>query len=448
MPVLASPPRIVHIPHFVRWGEIYPILGPQLNFFGAALTMTLIASPIPPDRRYRPVQEADIHAPVPTLSLAKTHAPNMETHRTRGRQRRVAAATIRGSPRYSGGVSYWRGGHRGASLSAPMIEVQGTPKWEVPQPPATMSLHRSLAIPADLATASPRLARSRGPSRSRRPEDPACFLFLVMHRLPGDTGHRYNARPEVSCPTTSTRSARDYAVPVNLRASRTRHELGDRRLDVEFGVEHAGQRCGDGHVHALPLGHCSYDACGPDALGHHAELAKDVGEETALRQPEAHAIVARVSGGARDHEIAHPGEASQRQEPRAPVDREAADLRHSAGHQQTPRVLAQPEPGDGPGRDRDDVLERPPELDPNHVIVGVHPKAGPSQSPLSDADDLRIAACHNRGGRQSRQDLRGDVGTAQDPELPDRRFLAHDPGHGPSRPLLEPLDRVHDDLVG
>src|SRR5215471_7509913 len=62
-------------PHFVRWGEIYPIFGPRLNFFGAALTMNLIASPIPPDRRYRPVQEADFHAPVPTLSLAKTHAP-------------------------------------------------------------------------------------------------------------------------------------------------------------------------------------------------------------------------------------------------------------------------------------------------------------------------------------------------------------------------------------
>src|SRR5215831_7783804 len=49
-------------PHFARWGEIYPIFGPRLNFFGAALTMTLIASPIPPDRRYRPVQEADIDA--------------------------------------------------------------------------------------------------------------------------------------------------------------------------------------------------------------------------------------------------------------------------------------------------------------------------------------------------------------------------------------------------
>jgi len=47
-------------------------------------------------------------------------------HRTWGRQRRVAAATVRRSPCYSGGVGNWRGGHRGASLSALMIEVQGS----------------------------------------------------------------------------------------------------------------------------------------------------------------------------------------------------------------------------------------------------------------------------------------------------------------------------------
>src|SRR5215831_740927 len=115
-------------PHFVRWGEIYPIFGPRLNFFGAALTMTLIASPIPPDRRNRPVQEADIHAPCTHSESCKDPRANTEMHRTPGRQRRVTAATIRRAPRYSGGVSYWRGGHRGASLSAPMIEVQGTPK--------------------------------------------------------------------------------------------------------------------------------------------------------------------------------------------------------------------------------------------------------------------------------------------------------------------------------
>lgn len=32
-------------PHFVRWGEIYPILGPRLKFLRCGLTMTLIASP-------------------------------------------------------------------------------------------------------------------------------------------------------------------------------------------------------------------------------------------------------------------------------------------------------------------------------------------------------------------------------------------------------------------
>ena len=86
-----------------RWGEIYPIFGPRLNFFGAALTMTLIASPIPPDRRNRPVQEADIHAPCTHSESCKDPRANTEMHRTPGRQRRVTAATIRGAPRYSGG---------------------------------------------------------------------------------------------------------------------------------------------------------------------------------------------------------------------------------------------------------------------------------------------------------------------------------------------------------
>src|SRR5262245_6551454 len=66
-----------------------PYLAHDLTFSVRALTMTLIASPIPPDRRYRPVQEADIHAPVHTLSLAKTHAPIRKCTEPRGRQRRA-----------------------------------------------------------------------------------------------------------------------------------------------------------------------------------------------------------------------------------------------------------------------------------------------------------------------------------------------------------------------
>ena len=80
------------------------------------------------------------------------------------------------------------------------------------------------------------------------------------------------------------------------------------------------------------------------------------------------------------------------------VDSEAGHLGQATGHQQAPRVLAQPEPGDGAGRDRDDVLERPAELHADHVVVGVDAKARAGERPLRNLDDLRIVARHHGGG--------------------------------------------------
>ena len=80
-------------------------------------------------------------------------------------------------------------------------------------------------------------------------------------------------------------------------------------------------------------------------------------------------------------------------------------------------------------------LSAPAKLHADHVVVGVHAKAGAREGALRDLDDLRVVARDHGGGRHAPQDLGRDVGAAQDPQLPDRRLLAHDPRDGscPSR---------------
>ena len=69
------------------------------------------------------------------------------------------------------------------------------------------------------------------------------------------------------------------------------------------------QRCRDGHVQALALGKRVDGARRAHTLGHHAKLSENLGQRLALRQPEAHPIVARMDGRAGDDEIPHPGKA-------------------------------------------------------------------------------------------------------------------------------------------
>lgn len=157
-------------PHFVRWGEIYPIFGPRLHFFGAALTMTVIASPIPPDRRYRPVQEAE-SCKDPTRQYGNAQNPGQTGPRSRSDHTWVSALFGRGqllARRASGSVT----------VSA---DDRGPGNAEIGSPPTTSD---NVPSPIAVASASGRPVSEAGGLRQGAAGHPGrCHSALTLPTL-------------------------------------------------------------------------------------------------------------------------------------------------------------------------------------------------------------------------------------------------------------------------
>ena len=83
----------------------------------------------------------------------------------------------------------------------------------------------------------------------------------------------------------------------------------------------------------------------------------------------------------RDDQVAHAGEPGERLGPRARRLAEPRHLGEAAGDQRRLRVVAEPQPVDAAGRERDHVLRRRAELDADEVRVDV------------DAEEVELIAC-------------------------------------------------------
>ena len=136
----------------------------------------------------------------------------------------------------------------------------------------------------------------------------------------------------------------------------------------------------------------------------------DLGPGPALRQLLAEAVVARQVRAAGGDQVAHPGQAGEGQRVGAGGDPEPGHLGQAAGQQAGLAVVAEAEAVGGAGGDRDDVLERPAQLDAEDVLVDVQPEAPPGE-PRDDAlgevevrgrDDGRRRQVARHLGRQVR----------------------------------------------
>ena len=156
----------------------------------------------------------------------------------------------------------------------------------------------------------------------------------------------------------------------------------------------------------------------------------------------AEAMVPRQVRAAGGDQVAHPGEAGERQRVRAGRDAEPRHLGQTAGQQPGLAVVAEAEPVGGAGRDRDDVLERPAQLDAEDVLVHVQP-----EPPPGDPRDDPLRERQVRGGddgrrRQVARDLGREVRAGQRRDPADRHAggLGDDLAHAQQRSALEALD--------
>ena len=94
--------------------------------------------------------------------------------------------------------------------------------------------------------------------------------------------------------------------------------------------------------------------------------------------PDLHAdrAVAAQRAGAREHEVAQPGEAGERRRLRAERDAEPRHLGEAARDERRARVEAEPDALDDAGRDGHDVLERAAQLHADDVVVRVDAEVG------------------------------------------------------------------------
>src|SRR5206468_6944771 len=102
-----------------------------------------------------------------------------------------------------------------------------------------------------------------------------------------------------------------------------------------------------------------------------AEPLRDLREVDAFREQLADHTVARKLAGARGDEVAEPRQAGDRQGVRALGEPVTRDLREAARDETGFGVLAVAHAVDRARAERDDVLERSAQLDPDDVLVRV-----------------------------------------------------------------------------
>ena len=101
---------------------------------------------------------------------------------------------------------------------------------------------------------------------------------------------------------------------------------------------------------------------------------EDVGERTSPADLFAEMAVAGLLARRGQHQIAHAGESVDRAHLPAARTHDAADLGQAAGGESRESVVTVAEPGNDPGGDRNDVLERSRELHAHDVRRAVEPE--------------------------------------------------------------------------
>ena len=146
-------------------------------------------------------------------------------------------------------------------------------------------------------------------------------------------------------------------------ASGTDHQLL-HGLHRALAGENGGYLFGDGQLDTVLLRQAKRGGGGANALGHlPLQIFEDGRERMSTAQLHANAAVAGERSGAGKHQVAQTGETGQCFPVTATGHGQAGDLGDAPGDEGGGAVMSQPEAGDDPGGDGDDVLEGPPKLD-------------------------------------------------------------------------------------
>src|SRR5881296_561859 len=176
---------------------------------------------------------------------------------------------------------------------------------------------------------------------------------------------------------------------------------GEQRLDrLPDGLafeEHRAHFPADRHRDAGAAGESQRRGHGAHALRDHRGCRLDLAESAASRDPAPEGAVAAERARAGQHEVAQTGQPEERGWLGAQRDTEPHDLGEPPGDERRSRVLPEREPVAEPGGDGDDVLQRPRDLDADHVAVRVEPEGRSGERALERAGETLI-----RGGDHER----------------------------------------------
>ena len=153
--------------------------------------------------------------------------------------------------------------------------------------------------------------------------------------------------------------------------------------------------------------------------------------------------VAGLGAAAADDEVADAGEAGERLRPRTRRLAEPRHLGQPAGDERGLRVVAEPEAVDAAGRERDHVLRRGAQLDPDEIRIDVRAEEARVERVLKLAREEAVLARDHGRRRQALRDLLRDVRAGENGDR-----TAADAGREPLAGLrVETLDEAQDRRV-
>ena len=161
----------------------------------------------------------------------------------------------------------------------------------------------------------------------------------------------------------------------------------------------------------------------PHALGHHLRAGHDLGQRAAARELGADVPVPAEPAGARQDEVAEPGQARQRLALAAHGHRQPRELGEPARDERGQRVVPLAQAFDHAGRNGDGVLQRPADLHANHIRRAVQPQERGPELRLHVLDRRRRRRADDHGRRQPAGELDGEARPREHRHLARRRQL-------------------------
>jgi len=164
----------------------------------------------------------------------------------------------------------------------------------------------------------------------------------------------------------------------------------------------------------------------------------------ALGQALPDLTIASVPAHASCDQVADAGQARESLRFRAVGDAETRHFREAAGQEGSLGVVAAIQAVADAGRDADDVLQRPGQLDPDHIQVRINAEPIRREVLLNPAGQVEIAAGDDYAGRQIPGDFLGVAGTAQYGHMADAEELAENLGRPEEALVFQALGEAED----